>query len=84
MQRFDFKRRVVIDDVHFFVEVRRSESRHLERFESACYAIVELPRQWKATVPVPDCVTATGHLWYRELLDLVQRARLIVNRRAVA
>ena len=84
MQQFDFKRRVVLDDVDYFVEVRRSLPRQVDRFATDCYAIVELPREWRATVPVPDCVTTTGHLWYRELIDLVQRARVIVNRRAVA
>lgn len=84
MQRFDFKRRVVLDDVEFLVEVRRSQSRHLDRFATPCYALVELPGQWSATVPVPDCVSATGHLWYRELIDLVNRARILVNRRSAA
>ena len=84
MQRFDFKRRVVLDDVDYFVEVRASQSRHVDRFGSEYYAVVVLPGNWTATIPVPDCVSLTGHLWYRELIELVMRAKLLVNRRAIA
>jgi hypothetical protein len=84
MQRFDFKRRVVLDDVEYFVEVRRSLPRHIERFATPCYALVELPDAWTATVPVPECVLAAGQLWYRELIELVQRARILVGRRTAA
>ena len=84
MQGFDFKRRVTMDGLEYLIEVRRSEPRHTERFETRCYAVVELPRQWQATVPVPDCVTVTAHLWYRELIELVQIARKLVTRRNTA
>ncbi|HEY0674101.1 MAG TPA: hypothetical protein VGD27_17635 [Longimicrobiales bacterium] len=78
------KRRVMVDDVEYVVEVRHSEARHFERFATRCYAMVELPNQWQATVPVPDSVRATSHLWYRELIELVQHARRVVRRRSVA
>jgi hypothetical protein len=84
MQMIDFKRRVVVDDEEYFVEVRRSEARHVDRFATRCYAIIEMPNRWQATVPVPDCVRVTSHLWYRELIELVNHARRIVSRRNVA
>jgi hypothetical protein len=81
MQTFDFKRRVVVDEEEYFVEVKRSEYRHVERFATRCYAVIERPNQWLATVPVPDCVRVSSHLWYRELIELVLHARRIVSRR---
>jgi hypothetical protein len=81
MQMLDFKRRVVVDDEEYFIEVKRSETRHVERFATRCYAVIERPNHWLATVPVPDCVRVTTHLWYRELIELVQHARRVVSRR---
>jgi hypothetical protein len=84
VQTADLRRRVAVDDKQYLVEVRRSQPRHIERFATRCYAIVELPGQWQATVPVPDSVRSTAHLWYRELLELVRLARELVNRRSAA
>lgn len=81
MQRREQKRRVIVDDVEYLVEVRRSEARHFERFATRCYAIVELPSSWQATVPVPDFVRDASQLWYRELIELVQHARRTVRKR---
>jgi hypothetical protein len=84
MYSLEFKRRVVVNDTEYLVEVRRSAPRHYDRFNSRCYAVVELPDTWQATVPVPDCVRMTSHLWYREMIDLVQAALKLVNRRTQA
>ena len=83
LQGPDMKRKVVVDDIEYVVEVRRSQPRHIDRFATRCYAMVELPHEWRATVPVPDCVRGTEHLWYRELIELVQFARMLVQRRAI-
>jgi hypothetical protein len=83
-QPAEMRRSVVVEDVEYFVEVQRSLPRHYDRFATRCYAIVELPDQWQATVPVPDCVRSTEQLWYRELLELVQNARTVVSRRSNA
>ena len=80
----DIRRTVVVDDAEYFVEVRSSLPRHYDRFSTRCYAIVELPDRWQATVPVPDCVRSIEQLWYRELIELVQAARLLVGRRSNA
>jgi hypothetical protein len=84
MQRHEQKRRVIVDDVEYLVEVRRSQARQFERFATRCYAIVELPSGWQATVPVPDFVRDASQLWYRELIELVQHARRLVHKRLVA
>lgn len=84
MQNFEIKRRVVVGNTEFLVEVRRSAPRHFDRFASRCYAVVELPNEWQATVPVPDCVRMTSHLWYREMIDLVHHAMRLVHRRTQA
>lgn len=81
MKSLEFKRRVVVNDTEYVVEVRRSAPRHVDRFASRCYAVVELPNQWQATLPVPDCVRMTSHLWYREMIELVMQAVKLVNRR---
>lgn len=82
LQMMDDKRRIIVDEVEYLIEVRRSQPRHYDRFATRCYAIVELPDQWQATVPVPDCVRAITHLWYRELIELVYVARKLVSQRA--
>jgi hypothetical protein len=84
MQSFDLKRKVVFNETEYVIEVRRSAPRHVDRFSSRCYAIVELPNEWQATVPVPDCVRMTSQLWYREMIELVQHACKLVNRRTRA
>lgn len=84
MQRIELKRRINIEGFDYFIQVRRSEPRHIDRFATRCYAIVELPEHWQATVPVPDCIRDTGHLWYRELIELVHHALAIVQRRSAA
>ncbi len=84
METVDLRRSIIVEDVEYFVEVRRSQPRHVDRFATRCYAIIERPDHWQATVPVPDCVQALKHLWYRELLELVQHALVIVSRRRVA
>lgn len=84
MQAVAVRRSVLVDDLEFLVEVRPSGARHIDRFATRFYAVVELPGEWQATVPVPGCVRSTAHLWYRELLELVQSARLLVGRRSAA
>ena len=84
MQQADTRRHVVVDEIEYFVEVRPSRPRHLQRFGTRTYAIVERPGEWQATVPLPDSVRSTAHLWYRELLELVQHARAVVGRRSAA
>jgi hypothetical protein len=84
MHNTTIKRKVVVADREYVVEVRRSAPRHYDRFASRCYAVVELPGQWQATVPVPDCVRMASHLWYRELIELVHHARRLVARRTSA
>jgi hypothetical protein len=84
MQSFEIKRKVVVGDKEYLVEVRRSAPRHFDRFASRCYAVVELPNHWQATVPVPDCVKMTSHLWYREMIELVVQALRLVHRRTQA
>jgi hypothetical protein len=82
LQAVEPRREVVVEGVEYFVEVRRSQPRHYDRFATRCYAIVELPESWQATVPVPDCVRAVEQLWYRELIELVDVARRLVSQRA--
>jgi hypothetical protein len=82
MQMFRAKRRVIVEGQEYYVEVRRSEPRHVDRFDTRCYALVELPRGWRVTLPVPDFISESTHLWYRELIDLVYQARAIVGQRA--
>jgi hypothetical protein len=82
MQMFRPKRRVIVEGQEYFVEVRRSEPRHVDRFDTRCYALVELARGWRVTLPVPDYISESSHLWYRELIDLVYQARAIVGQRA--
>ena len=84
MHSLNFKRKVVVADREYHVEVRRSAPRHVDRFATRCYAVVELPNQWQATVPVPDCVRMTSHLWYREMIELVHMALKVVHRRTQA
>ena len=80
----DMRRSVMVDGVEYFVEVKRSLPRHYDRFFTRSYAMVELPNRWQATVAVPDGVRSARQLWYRELLELVQTARLLVGRRSHA
>lgn len=82
MQMFRAKRRVIVEGLEYFVEVRRSEPRHVDRFDTRCYALVELSRGWRVTLPVPDYISESSHLWYRELIDLVYQARAVVGQRA--
>lgn len=84
MQAIEFKRPVVVNGMEYLIEVRRSAPRHVDRFGGRCYGIVELPNQWQATVPVPDCVRMVSQLWYRELIDMVQQARKLVSQRTQA
>lgn len=78
------RRSVLVDEVEYFVAVRPCEARHVERFATHCYAIVERRGFWQATVPVPGCIHAVTQLWYRELIDLVHSACRLVSRRAPA
>jgi hypothetical protein len=84
MQERNSRRSVVVEGNRYFIEVRRSEPRHIDRFATRCYAVVELDGQWQATVPVPESVRSTAHLWYRELIELVRLACQLVNRRSAA
>lgn len=84
MQTIEFKRPVHVNGREYLIEVRRSAPRHVDRFGSRCYGIVELPNEWQATVPVPDCVRMVSQLWYRELIDMVQQACKVVSLRARA
>ncbi len=84
MQLFEQTRKVLVDEVEYLIQVRRSGPRHFDRFGTNCYAVVERPGQWQATVPVPNCVRETSQLWYRELIELVQHARRLVHQRASA
>ena len=83
-QAADMRRSVVVDEVEYFVEVKPSLPRQYDRFLTRCYAIVELPDRWVATVPVPDSVRSTSQLWYRELIELVHHARTLVSGRTNA
>ncbi|HEY0810272.1 MAG TPA: hypothetical protein VGD49_08930 [Longimicrobiales bacterium] len=82
MQTFQFKRRVMVEGQEYYVDVRRSEPRHVDRFDTRCYVLVELPRGWRVTLPVPDYITESSHLWYREMIDLVYQAKALVGKRA--
>ena len=84
LQTAGLRRSVVVDDVEYFIEVQRSQPRHYDRFATRCYAIVELPDRWQATVPVSDSVRSTEQLWYRELIELVHHARTLVSGRSNA
>ena len=84
MQEFDLRRSVLVEGVEYLVDVKPSGARHLDRFGTRGYAVVELPGHWQATVPVPDCVRNTAQLWYRELIELVQHALVIVSHRSAA
>ena len=84
LQMADTRRFVIVDDVQYVIEVRSSQPRHYDRFATRCYAIVELPDQWQATVPVPGCVRTIAQLWYRELIELVHAAQQLVSQRASA
>ena len=84
LQTAEPRRRVVVEGVEYFVEVRRSQPRHYERFATRSYALVELPRVWQATLPLPDSVRAVEQLWYRELIELVDAACRLVSQRAPA
>jgi hypothetical protein len=77
-------RSVAVDGVTYYVSVKPSAARHVDRFGTRAYAVVEQQGGWQATVPVPDGVRSSAQLWYRELVQLVQQARLIVGRRTVA
>jgi hypothetical protein len=82
MHHFRFKRRVIVEGQQYLIEVRRSEPRHVDRFETRWYAIVEMSGGWRATLPVPESISSTSHLWYRELIELVYQARALVNARS--
>ena len=84
LQTADMRRRVVVDGAEYFVALQRSQSRHYQRFSARCYALVELPNRWQATVPIPDCVRSVEQLWYRELIELVDNARTLVGQRSDA
>lgn len=84
LQAVDTRRSLVVDDIEYIIEVRRSQPRHFDRFATRCYAVVELPDRWQATVPLPDCVRTITQLWYRELIELVHAAQRLVSQRASA
>ena len=84
MGESEVRRSVVVDGIQYLVAVKSSGARHLDRFGTRCYGLVELPGAWQATVPVPESIHSSTQLWYRELLELVQLARNIVSRRSAA
>jgi hypothetical protein len=75
---------VVVDDVEYAVQLKPSMTRVDHRFDSSSYALVQLPDRWNAVVPAPPGVDDVAHLWHRELIDLIERAKLYVNMRKSA
>lgn len=84
MHEAEERRSVVVDQITYYVSVKPSAGRRVDRFGGRSYAVVEQPGGWQATVPVPEGVRSSTQLWYRELIELVKHACLIVGRRSAA
>lgn len=83
--RADLPSRVIIvDGVEYLLQLKPSTTRIDHRFQTQYYAVVQLPRRWNAVVSAPDGIEDVHHLWYRELVELVERAKLYVNMRKSA
>ena len=77
-------RTVWVENDEYLVQLKPSTTRIDHRFETKHYAVVQLPGQWNAVVSAPDGIDDVHHLWYRELAELVERAKLYVHMRKSA
>ena len=79
--RISAVRCVELDNEQYCVQIKLSSERVGDRFDTHYYALVELPGRWQAVVPAPPLVQDARLLWHRELIELVNRARLYVTLR---
>ncbi len=75
-------RNVTLDGHSYHISLRSSIQRADQRFDQERYALVEEEGQWQAVVPAPPLVRDVDLLWYRELIELIERAAIYVGMRA--
>lgn len=73
-------RTVTVDGQTYRVSLRPSLQRADHRFELERYALIECD-EWRAVVPSPQMVADVDKLWYREILQLIDRALVYVRMR---